>query len=346
MRVEKKFSSEQIENIGENVDQIISLDVSGRKLIKILYSSVRQRSGRPLCLLAAEKLREHVGPGDFVLISCGMIIYPYDTLAETDGPLGAASLARALQLGLNAKVVILTDHAAIDMTKATCRGANLNVTDLETVKRTERTVTVRGFPIDEDEAKKEAKIMLDDLRPKAIIAIERRGRNEKGVYHALPKGRNMNYVEAKIVSLYDEAKERGILTIGIGDGGNEIGWGIISDVIKEKIPFGDKCSCGCGGGIGDATTVDVMVAATVSNWGAYGIAACLSMLLNKPEIMHDAKIESRMLRECIDAGGIDGALCLPEPKVDGLPEEIHIAVVNLLQEITRAGFGYADHLMK
>ena len=74
--------------------------------------------------------------------------------------------------------------------------------------------------------------------------------------------------------------------------------------------------------------------------------ACLSALLKRPEILHDAKIESRVLRECIDAGGIDGISFLPEPKVDGLPEEAHVAIVNLLREITRSGFVYPDDLMK
>lgn len=242
--------------------------------------------------------------------------------------------------------MIVTDHAAVEMTKATCRGASLNVTDIQTVEKTERTVAVIGFPVDEKEAKREADRLWQELAPKAIIAIERRGRNEKGVYHALPKGRNMNDIEAKMVTLYDKARGSGVLTIGIGDGGNEIGWGIIGDVIKEKMPFGDQCSCGCGGGIGDSTLVDAMVAASVSNWGAYGVTACLSVLLSNPEVFHNAQIESRMLRECIDAGGIDGATYLPEPKVDGLPEEAQVAMVNLLREITRAGFVYPDYIYK
>lgn len=336
----------EIELIGESVDQLISLDVGGRGLLKILYPFVRERYGRPLCLMAAEKIRERVSHGDFVLITCGMLIYPYQDLTETDGPVGGAVLARALQMGFGAKPMVLTDQAAVPVVKAACRGANLNVTDLQTVKRTERTMMVRGFPIDEEEAKREAERIFDELKPKAIIAIERRGRNEKGIYHALPKGRNMNHIEAKMVSLYDVAKERGVLTIGIGDGANEIGWGIVNDVIKAKIPYGDLCACGCGGGIGDTTLVDVFIPASVSNWGAYGMIACLSALLKRPEILHDAKIESRMLRECIDAGGIDGVSFLPEPKVDGLPEETHIAIVNLLHEITRSGFVYPDYLMK
>jgi len=339
------FSKEKIELIGENVDRLVSLDVASREFINILYPPSRKRQGRPLCLLAAEKLRDRVGPGDFVLIAAGMLVYPLE-LMETDGPLGGAALARALQIGFGAKPVLVTDHAAVDLTKAVCRGASLNVTDLENLKKTERTVSVIGFPVDEDRARKEAELLFEELSPKAIMAIECRGRNEKGVYHALPKGRNMNHIAAKIPCLYDKAKETDALTIGIGDGGNEIGWGIISDVIREKIPYGDRCSCGCGGGIGDSTRVDVLVAASVSNWGAYGICACLSVLLSNPEILHDAKIESRMLSACIDAGGVNGPSFLPEPKVDGLSEEINLAVLSILAEMTKAEFGYPDFATK
>lgn len=339
----KPRSAEEIERIGNSVDQLVSLDVAGRKFIRTVYPVARERHGRPLCLLAAERLKERVSHGDVVLIPCGMLIHPYPTLSETDGPLGAAALARALQVGLGAKPIVLTDHVALDMAKATCRGANLNVVDLKTTIQTERTMTVAGFPIDEEEARKEAKRLFDELAPKAVISVERRGRNEKGVYHALPKGRNMNHIEAKMVCLYDEAKTRGVLTVGIGDGGNEIGWGLVNDVIREKIEYGDRCSCGCGGGFADNTLVDVLVAASISNWGAYGVIACLSVLLNNPEILQGPKLESRMLKECIDAGGIDGVTCLPEPKVDGLPEEAHLALLSLLREITKAGFVFLDY---
>jgi D-glutamate cyclase len=343
---EKAFSEEDLLAMGEAVDQLVALDVGGRRVVRTLYPYVRERYGRPLCLMAAEKIRERVGHGDFVLIVCGMIIYPYKDLCETDGPVGGALLARALQTGLGAKPMILVDQVGVPMAKAACRGANLNVTDLETVKRTERTMTVREFPVDEEAAVREAKMIFDELNPKAIIAIERRGRNEKGVYHALPKGRNMNHLEAKMAALYDAAKAKGVLTIGTGDGANEIGWGIVNDVIKAKIPYGDLCACGCGGGIGDTTVVDTFIPASVSNWGAYGIIACLSALLKRPEVLHDAAIESRVLRECVDAGGIDGISFLPEPRVDGLPEEAHIAIIHLLREITRAGFVYPDYLTK
>jgi hypothetical protein len=337
------YTPQQVARIAENIDQLISLDVSNREFITILYPAVRERIGEPLCMAAAKRLKSSVKRGDYVLLTPGMLIYPYDSVAETDGPLGAAVLARVLMLGMGAKPIIVTDQKQVALAKATCRGAGLNITDVEGLANAGRTIAVVGFPVNEEEAQQEARRIFDRLNPKAVIAIERRGRNEKGIYHALPKGRNMNALEAKMVTLFDEAKQRGSLTIGIGDGGNEIGWGIVNDVIRKRLPFGEKCSCGCGAGVGDTTVVDVTVAASISNWGAYGVEACLCVLLDEPELMHDAKVESRMLRECIDAGGIDGVTHMPEPGVDGLPEEIQLVVLSLLREITRVRFRYPDY---
>jgi len=335
---------DNIRNIGENVDKLISLDIAGRNLINILYPPTRERTGYPLCMLAAKKLKEVLQHKDYVLITSGMLIYPFNNVGETDGPLGAASLGRALMLGFGAKVIIITDDAQIKITTAACRGAGLNVVDLETLAKTDRTISINAFPVDEKESVNMAKTMFNDLSLKAVIAIERRGRNEKGVYHALPRGRNMNHIEAKTVALFDEARSRNVLTIGIGDGGNETGWGIVNDVIRERIPFGDKCSGGCGGGFGDVTTVDVLIAASVSNWGAYGVEACLSILLDNFTLLHDIETESRMLRECIDAGAIDGSTFMTERTVDGIPEEVHFAVLRILLEMIQPKFQYPKYV--
>ncbi len=306
-------------------------------MIQKLYPPALERQGgAPLTLQAAKRLREVVGEGDTVLIATGMLIYPYWELGETDGPLGGAALARALQIGLDAKPVLVTDKVLTDMVTATCRGANLNVLPLKRLKEVPKAVSVVAFPVDDEEAKREARQMIETLKPKAIIAIERRGRNEKGVYHSW-KGMDMNPYEAKIGTLFDEAMKEGILTIGIGDGGNEIGLGVIQDVVKEVVPFGASCQCPCGSGMADSIKVDISIVITVSNWGAYGIAACLSAMLGNPDILHNGEIEDRMLRECIDAEGIDGVTGLPEPKVDDIPGRIHSHLVDILRETIQGG---------
>ncbi len=71
--------------------------------------------------------------------------------------------------------------------------------------------------------------------------------------------------------------------------------GNIRETIRKHLPFGDRCLCPCGSGIAPITEVDVLVTATVSNWGAYGIAACLAILLKNTAVFHDAEMETWVL---------------------------------------------------
>jgi hypothetical protein len=71
--------------------------------------------------------------------------------------------------------------------------------------------------------------------------------------------------------LFKAARQRGVLTIGVADPGNEIGMGAIADTVKRRLlPYGAKCQRPCAGGVADATEVDVVVPGTCSNWSAYG----------------------------------------------------------------------------
>jgi D-glutamate cyclase len=86
---------------------------------------------------------------------------------------------------------------------------------------------------------------------------------------------------------------------------------------------------------------DVHVAAGVSNWGAYGIAACLAALLGRPELLHDAEIERFMLHESVRTGAGGGGL---HPlSVDGLPLTVHIAVLELMRSVVVEGLKPARH---
>ena len=52
---------------------------------------------------------------------------------------------------------------------------------------------------------------------------------------------------------------------------------VIKDAVRRYVPFGERCQCPCGGGIAPEQPVDALVVASVSNWGAYGIAAAVSV---------------------------------------------------------------------
>jgi hypothetical protein len=183
------------------------------------------------------------------------------------------------------------------------------------------------YPVDDAAAVREATRLFDAYKPNAMIAIEKNGPNQHGRYSMVDGSDNSDCV-AKAGRLFEEATRREVLTIGIGDRGNEIGFGRIAEVPRRVLPFGENAT--------DSTVVDVTVTATVSNWGASGIAATLAALLDRPEILHDPATEARMLHRCIDAGGIDGFTCRPVPMTDGMVEGAHVAVNTLLNELVRA----------
>jgi D-glutamate cyclase len=336
-----------IGTIAQSVEGLITVDF-GYGVIQALNEAAHRRYRRVPALLAAEQLRARVRPGDSVIIATGCTYPGFElVVGEPDGPMGAAALARGLALGLQAKPVIVVEDCLVNGVRAAVRAAELNTISMDHLRRLSPTInrsaTVLSFPVDDRHAIEESARLLDDLRPSAIIAIEKLGPNQRGVYHMV-KGHDSSAFQAKVGRLFEAARPRGVLTIGVGDRGNEIGMGAIADTVKQVLPYGSKCQCPCGGGVADATEVDVVVPGTCSNWGAYGIAACLAALLDAPEILHDARAETRMLRSCIDAGMADGISLLCEPAVDGIPEEVHLAVVTMLNAVVRTPVARAKSL--
>ncbi|MGV6874471.1 glutamate cyclase domain-containing protein [Pseudochelatococcus sp. B33] len=322
------------EMIGDSIDRLVNLDISGYGVIDHLHAAARMLCGRPVSQEAALRLRQRVGKGDYFFVSAGWILpgfYPY---GETDGPIGAATLGRSLGLAFGARMVLLTEPTLVGMMTSTCRAAGLNViteADLEQASRPPHPQNlyciVLPFPIDEESAVSEAARLFDRYQPKAIIAVEKNGPNHKGRYSMVDGSDNSDCV-AKAARLFEEAARRGVLTIGIGDRGNEIGFGAIAEVPRHILPFGEDAT--------DTTVVDVLVTAAVSNWGASAIAANLAVLLDNPELLHNPRTEARMLESCIAAGGIDGFMCRPVPFTDGMTADTHVAVNTLLNEMVRA----------
>ena len=133
--------------------------------------------------------------------------------------------------------------------------------------------------------------------------------------------------------LAERAKAEGVFTIGIADGGNEIGCGLILDAVRDVQPFGRVSKNPEDGGIATVTTTDVLVFAAVSNWGAYGVAAALAGLLGDLRVLHDTDTERRMLERCVDAGAMDGVEARLVPLVDGTSPAVQQSLLTMLREI-------------
>ena len=86
---------------------------------------------------------------------------------------------------------------------------------------------------------------------------------------------------------------------------------MIYEAVRRIQPYGATCRCPCGDGVATVTATDVLVSASISNWGAYGIAAQLAYELQDVELFQSEEMEDFMLRQCCCRG--DGRrLCGPD----------------------------------
>ncbi len=326
----------------EDIDRLITLDINRRGVIRTLYRAAREKMGKPLVLAAAEALTEGVVPGSVVLIGTGWPDRPWVTpeIGELDGPPGAALLARALHVALGAVPIFVIEEQLVPAMTAAARGAGFAVLEPEQAVEAAgsraplHAAAVLGFPTEVGAARDEAKRLIEVYRPKSVISVEKGSANERGVIHNA-RGEDTTECMAKVDELVKEAAVAGIATIGIGDGGNEIGMGTIKDVIRRTSPSGSECVCPCGAGIAPVVPTDVLVTAGVSNWGCYGVAACLSVIMKRIDALHDEAMELRTLREAADAGLIDGNTGWVDPGADGIASVTHAAIVTVLRQIVR-----------
>jgi hypothetical protein len=182
-----------------------------------------------------------------------------------------------------------------------------------------RAYRVIDFPITSYAASQQiATDLLAQEQPSLLISLERCGMNAEGRYA------NMRHVDispqtAKIDLLFQQFPE----SIGIGDGGNEIGMGNLWHAIQaEALPI-----------IPCTTPVKHLVIATVSNWAAYGIAAYLSRM-QQADFMRFVTPRP-LLEQLVAWGCVDGVSGQPTLSVDGFPLEHIEALIDCLRAEAR-----------
>ena len=345
------INEELILGFGEVVDRIVSTPAGTIPVLRKgrdgprksryswmkVYDETREKYGRPLTLLAAEKILENVKDGDHVLIITNSI--------EMDGPPGAAIMARALLIGLRAIPIIAADfEEGTKFERAltqTCIGAQIiPVSSKEELKGsiwTPYTTLIYNWPMmTSAEAEEKTREFFEEFNPKAIVTVEAVSANVKGVVHgALGGPFNSGEPEERFArwnQFISEAKKRKIPTIATGDNGNECGFGSIKAILDKHHRFCMDCGCPCGSGIVSAAEADIVIPANNSNWACYGIAACLAKLLNNTDVLHDEYTHNRMLLNCANQGIPDGATAKPTPTTDGSSHEACINVVAQLRQ--------------
>jgi hypothetical protein len=290
-------------------------------------------SNDPLSLTAGQRIVSRVQRGSTFVVMTG---WPttYRPCGETDGPLGAVILARAIARACEATAVFVGEPDVVRSIVPLCHVAGLNVLDLETAKAYKCSAHVRSVPIGDDPCRKAGEELLPELQPSCVISVERPGRNEKGIHH-YTRGVSASEGIAHLDYLFAAAYRKHILTVGIGDLGNELGLGKIKETVAKHVKLGAKCLCPCGGGIAAADPADVTIFSTTSNWGAYGVAAALAILRGDATVFHSGDIERALLRAAREHGIVDGALDVPSLSVDTIPEDADAGIVEMMGVIVR-----------
>jgi len=164
--------------------------------------------------------------------------------------------------------------------------------------------------------------------------VEKLGPNGRGVVHTAA-GLDVTAAQARTEVLFAAARRRGILRVGVGDRGNEVGFGAAAGRLAAAGRI-RACRCPCASTIACTVASDAPVAAATSNWGAYGVAAALAVLLRQPRLIHDPGAEAAVLEACVRAGAVDGITRRAGPTVDGLPLSRQRTVVRGLRDLVEA----------
>jgi hypothetical protein len=300
----------------ENIDRLLNVEARIKKtpvgVVPRLYSLVRRE--RPISYEIASALLER--PSARIGFVTGIFLPPHFPLGEIDGPIGGLVFARALTaLGYSVSLIME-------------RQINEAAARLVPIVGAEKVEFVDGNVLDA----RGVRALTERLD--VVITSERLGVNAKGVRHTI------NGTKAELVNPYSWPDElvksmnaAGKLTIGIGDGGNEIGFGAVFEQAREFVPNGKSCRCPCADGIITSTATKLLFPVNVSNFGAYGIIAAMGLALGRQDILHTPEMERSVLPAALGAGFVDGGTGLAEQSQDGIPLSGSVAFVAVIEAI-------------
>ncbi len=233
---------------------------------------------------------------------------------ETDGPLGALFLARALA-PLGWSITLATDPSCEPALEAGVKACGL------------KSVSVLALP-----PARPMDCLGNSGEGTHLIALERVGPSHHDGRCYSMRGRDITAHTNPAHLLFEDAARRpGLTTIGIGDGGNEIGMGKIPrEVIARNIPRGDLIAC--------RVPTDHLIVAGVSNWGAYGLAAGVGPRRGGPPDPARLGRERELLQIMVERGPlVDGVTARREATVDGLPFDRYARVLEQIGRILASG---------
>jgi len=293
----------KINEAEKELEEIIRCDPGNRGIASFFKPGELSRAA--LFLLQAKK----------VVITTGfMLPTSNDSLRgvpETDGPPGAIAIGNALKK-MGKEVLYVVD-----------KGLGKFFEKLDATPCVELAISTKDSI---EKQNVQALNFLHEFCPDVLLSIERPGRTADGSYRSM-SAKDISHINTAIDALFVVAQEKfpDIVTIGIGDGGNEIGMGGLRDGIIHGVKHGEKI----------ATTVpaDAAIVAGVSNWGGYALVRTLEILNRRNDLLPtelEVHIEAEKMKEM---GFIDGVTQQVQIAVDGLPLEKSLEVLHEMKQV-------------
>ncbi|MFI5012385.1 MAG: glutamate cyclase domain-containing protein [Hyphomicrobiales bacterium] len=299
----------------ENLDRLLTIEIRRPGIIRgfksALYDIAREAADGPLVLGAAKLL--NVEPARIAIVT-GAAVPEHMPVGENDGPFGAIVLAAALAR-IGHGVTILTDAASAGPIRALARRGEVPVA-IEELRHG-------------DAGQQEAAAKAADI----LIAIERLGGNVNGHLYGMTAIARDAF-RCNVDLMFRSHMALGRPSLGIGDGGNEIGFGSLHEKLAKRLPQVNQADkTPCGGGVFSTVPTTRLVVASTSNLGAYGVCAGLALLRKDVSLCHAPEEEEALHHVGVGLGLTDGGGGGVIAACDGIPAAANAALVLVMRTI-------------
>jgi D-glutamate cyclase len=258
-------------------------------------------------------------PGATVVIVTGFFVPTAESpAAETDGPLGAALLASILD-SVGIRTCLVTDDPCAPVVRA-ARDALPNG----------HRIGCSSVPYGPEALPALAALAAIDFELTTAVShlvfIERPGPNARGQYCT------MRGLCLENVAPLERLLRPGVFSVGIGDGGNEIGMGKLRRaLLYAAIPGARQVAC--------VVPTDTLIVSGTSNWGACSLIAAIGAAeASWKEAVLDV-LDGALMRHVIEmmvaAGAVDGISGQRNMSVDGLPWDVFMSVPWALSHVLK-----------
>jgi D-glutamate cyclase len=331
-------------------EAIIRRDPGGRGVASYLYNGLHLGYGE-LERAAIELSRN----ARRVAIVTGFCIADANPpAAETDGPPGALFLGRALA-ALGVEVVFVSDAYGVPLLAAGIEEWNLPSPNFEIVE----------MPFGEPAFMTWIDLFFDAHVARGLthlVSIERAGPShtnesiserespvvaEQFEREVPPEHRDKHHnMRGKVIDectppagrIFDRIAVRrlSITTIGIGDGGNEIGMGKFPwSVLREAIRTGPAAFTAC------RIATDYSIVAGISNWGGYALGLAVATIARRSDLISTwtRATQQALIERIVAAGAVDGVSKQRTYSVDGVSLDEYLAIFESLREVALRSCG-------